>query len=140
MNDYHDLFWRLFENEYQKARAYCARLTDNPDDGDDLLSDSVLLALKGFPKLRQTGSFRWWLYRIIGNAYKARFRNPWWKKIMTFNNDIIDSTCIKNPARYYEAKRKLNLAFSALTPDDHILVTLSELEGWRISELAKLTV
>lgn len=58
---------------------------------------------------------------------------------MTFNSDIINSTCIKNPACYYEAKRKLNLAFSALSPDDHILVTLSELEGWKISELAELT-
>ena len=132
------LFWQLVEQEHRKARAYCYRLTGGGDDGDDLYQDSVVAAYKGFPGLRQTASFKPWFYRIINNNYKSRFRNPWWRRILTLLPEHETVSRTENPSGLYEARRRISRAFEVLSVDDRILVTLSELEGWKISELAGL--
>jgi RNA polymerase sigma-70 factor (ECF subfamily) len=88
--------------------------------------------------LRRPEAFRYWLYRIIGNAYKSRFRSPWWRRLV-FGADVnMETSPAENPSGLYAARRRLDRAFSALTPDDRILVTLCELEGWKIAEAAEL--
>jgi RNA polymerase sigma-70 factor (ECF subfamily) len=132
-------FWQLVEREHENARAYCSRLTGNSGDGDDLYQDAVIKAFKGYDGLRQVDSFRPWLYQIINNTYKGRVRNPWWKHVLSRPTEITDYNWSHDPTGIYEAKRRLESALSALSVDDRIIVTLAELEGWKISELAKLT-
>jgi RNA polymerase sigma-70 factor (ECF subfamily) len=133
------LFWQLIEREHEKARAYCYRLSGGGEDGDDLYQEAVLAAYRGFTGLRQSASFRPWFYRIINNSYKARFRSPWWRRILSLLPEHEDISPMENPSALYEARRRLRKAFEALPADDRILVTLAELEGWKISELAELT-
>ena len=38
----------------------------------------------------------------------------------------------------YGAKRRLETAFAVLNSEDRIIVTLAELEGWKIAEIAEL--
>jgi RNA polymerase sigma factor (sigma-70 family) len=133
-----DLFWQLLEKEHERARAYCGRLTGDFDEGDDLYQDSVLKAYHGFAKLRLTDSFRPWFYQIIANNYRGRFRTSWWKRVLSRPADPTESEGSHNPADLYEAKRRLNYAFRVLSVDDRIIVTLAELEQWKISELAAM--
>jgi RNA polymerase sigma factor (sigma-70 family) len=105
-------FWQLVAREHENARAYC---------------------------LKQVDSFRPWFYQIINNTYKGRFRNPWWKHVLSRPTEIADQDWNHDPTDFYEAKRRLESALSALSVDDRIFVTLAELEGWKISELAELT-
>lgn len=133
-----DLFWQLIEKEHHKALVYCARLVGNSDDGSDLYQESVLKAFNGFESLRKVESFRPWLYRIINNTYKGRFRNVWWRKLTLHRRDIDPGDAATNPVGLYEAKRRLAYAFTVLSQDDRILVTLAELEEWTIAELAGL--
>ena len=44
----------------------------------------------------------------------------------------------ENPIGLYTARRRLEKAFKVLKTDDRILVTLFELEGWSIAEIATL--
>jgi RNA polymerase sigma-70 factor (ECF subfamily) len=132
-------FWQLVEREHEHARAYCSRLTGNSGDGDDLYQDAVIKAFNGFAGLRQVDSFRPWLYQIINNTYKGRVRNPWWKYVWARPTEIMDHDWSHDPTNLYEARRRLDSAMSALNIDDRIIVTLAELEGWKISELAELT-
>jgi RNA polymerase sigma-70 factor (ECF subfamily) len=113
-------------------------LTGNPGDGDDLYQDAVVKAFKGFAGLRQVDSFRPWLYQIINNTYKSRIRSPWWKHVLSRPTEIADYDWNHDPTNLYEAKRRLDFALSTLSIDDRIIVTMAELEGWKISELAKL--
>ena len=43
-----------------------------------------------------------------------------------------------NPVVRHTARRWLDRAFAAISPEDQTLVTLYELEGWPITELAEL--
>lgn len=111
----------------------------NRDEGDDLYQESLVSALTGFGTLKKETNFRPWLYRIIINRFKNQRRNSWWKKLVPLTTEIAESIGGENPAARRAARHRLEIAFQALNPDDKALITLYELEGWRLDELAVLT-
>lgn len=140
MNDDNNLFWELIEPEHRKARAFCRKLMGNRDDGDDLYQDSLVCALTGFDGLREKKAVRSWLYRIIINQFKNRKRSAWWKKILPVSAVKLEhSSGSYNPDPAYAARRQLQHALAVLSPDDRVLVTLSELQGWSFRHIAALT-
>ena len=44
----------------------------------------------------------------------------------------------ENPSALYESRRRLDLAMTVLSPEDKMIVALSELEGWKNSEVAEM--
>ena len=138
MSDYSSLFWQLVDVEHRKARAYCCHLAGNADDGDDLYQDSVVSAYRGFAELRKVELFRPWFYRIINNGYYGRRRSPWWRRVLPGVVDLDSYAWSSDPSGEYDAKRRLNYALAALSAEDRIIVTLAELEGWKLLEVAEL--
>lgn len=139
MDRHRDLFWELVEPEHFRARAFCRKLTGNRDDGDDLYQDALVCALTGFNGLRRIESFRPWLYRIIVNTFKSRVVQPWWRRIRPLTPEIAETVIGDDPGPRKAARRRLEIAFKAVSPDDRVLVTLFELEGWTTEEIARLT-
>lgn len=131
------LFWKLVEDEHLKVRAYCRKLTGSRDDGDDLYQDSLVAGLRKFDSLRDKSAFRPWLYRIIINRFKNSVRRPLWKRLMPISDEVED-TIGRNPLPSYAARRRLEVGFKTLSTDEQALITLFEMEGWSISELANL--
>jgi RNA polymerase sigma factor (sigma-70 family) len=134
-----DLFWKLVEPEHLRARAYCRKLTGDRDNGDDLYQDALVCALTGFDRLRRIEAFRPWLYRIIINNFKNRIKQPWWRRIGPLTPQIESTIVGDNPLPRQAARKRLEIAFRAITPEERALVTLFELEGWAIKEIAELT-
>lgn len=133
-----DLFWKLTEPEHLRARAFCRKLMGNRDDGDDLYQDVLVTALTSFGSLRDTNAFRSWLYRIVVNSFKNRMRRPWWKRFGPLTDEVADTVAGENPVPSLAARRKLAIAFRAVSAQERALVTLFELEGWSVREIAKL--
>ena len=133
------LFWKLVEPEHLKARGFCRKLMGNREDGDDLYQDSLVCALSGFERLRKQKAFKPWLYRIFINGFKNRVKQPWWKRFAPLTTRIEEEIGGFNPVAQQAARRRLDIAFCALTTDEKSLVTLFELEGWACAELAELT-
>lgn len=138
MNRNRNLFWDLVEPEHIRTRAYCRRLTGNRDDGDDLYQDSLVRALTGFEKLRCLESFRPWLYRIIINTFRNQNRISWWKRFGPLTGEMEETVGGGDPTAVQNARRRLAIAFRAVSPFDRALVILFEMEGWSIAELAGL--
>ena len=134
-----DLFWQLIEREHVRARNYCGRLAGDFATGDDLYQDAVIRAYRGYEGLKDSDAFRSWFYQIIGNTYKSRFRTAWWRRIIRSGEEIDIANLLQhNPSGLYEARRRLEYAMEALSADDRMIVTLAELENWKISEIAEL--
>lgn len=133
-----DLFWKLTEPEHLRARAFCRKLMGNRDDGDDLYQDALVSAFTRFETLRDTRAFRAWLYRIVVNGYKNRLRTPWWKRFSPLTKEIAESRTGSNPVESRTAARKLEIAFRAVSLEDRTLITLFEMEGWSIAEIAQM--
>lgn len=132
-----DLFWQHLETEHRRAEAFCRRLAGNRDDGEDLYHDSLVQAIGKFDTLRERGSFKPWLYRIIVNLYKSRLRNRRWK-IVSPDPDIDGKVPIADPSNRIFARIWLDRAFRAISSEDRAMVTLFEIEGWSVAELAEM--
>jgi len=133
-----ELFWSLLEPEYVAAQMFCRKLTGHRDRGDDLFQDGLVLALTKFSSLRDHQAFRPWLYRILINCFRSSVRRPWWKRFVPMTPEIEWNVGGDDPLDQLTARRWLQRAMEVLTPEAQTLVTLHELEGWPISDLAKL--
>jgi len=133
-----DLFWKLLEPEHPRAEAFCRRLTGSREDGDDLYQDALLRAMDRFGTLKDLSAFRSWLYRLLVNCYRNRYRSPWWRRRAELTDEALDSRACDDPTDRRTARRWLDRAFAVLAPDERALVTLHELESWSIAELAGL--
>ena len=138
MNDNNEPFWILLEKEYQPAMMFCRKLMSDRDRGDDLFQDSLVLACSRFGTLRNTESFRPWLYRIIVNCFKMTVRRPWWKKRMPLTEKIETTLKTSDLSGRLTARRWLERAFKAVSPEEQAMITLYEMEQWTVSELATL--
>ena len=133
-----DLFWELLEPEYAEAISFCRKLMGERDGGDDLFQDALVLALTRLKSLRDQSAFRPWLYRIMVNCFRSEVRRPWWKRRATLTDETVSGLVGNDPETAHAARRWLERAFRALTPDDRAMVILYELEGWPVAELAEL--
>ena len=133
-----DLFWTHLEAEHSKAEAFCRKLAGTREEGDDVYQDAVLTALRNVRTLRDPDAFRAWLYRIMVNTYRNRVQGPWWRKRVTLTPAMTEVRGGADPSEAYAARRWLDRALAVLKPDDRALITLFELEGWSIAELAKM--
>ena len=138
MDEKNDLFWKLLEPEYEKALMFCRKLMEDREQGDDLFQDALVNAFVCFSDLRDTNSFRPWLYRIMVNTFRSTVRRPWWKRRIRLESVEDLPTESTNPIDQYTARRWLMKAFQNVSPTDQTLITLYELEEWTISELAEL--
>ena len=138
MKNDQQLFTRLLEPEYKRANMFCRKLSGNPEKGDDLFQDALVIAYKKLGSLRDNNAFRPWLYRIIINRFKSETRRPWFKQTVPLSPEMEVSLEGDNPVDLNDARRWLAKAFLGLSSEMQALVSLHELEGWSIEELARM--
>lgn len=76
-----------------KLRRYCYALTNNKDQGDDLLHDSILKIMSKFTLL-QIGNFQAYMYRLISNTWKDQLRKKYVRNEISLEAENIQT----NPA------------------------------------------
>jgi len=131
-----DLFWRYLEAEHLKMEAFCRKLAGNRDDGDDLYQDALLTAMRRLGTLSKPESFRPWLYRIIVNMYKSNRRRAWLRSRLRLDKSPPDNPITPDDSGRITARIWLERAFRAISAEEKALITLFELEGWSVTELA----
>lgn len=107
-------------------------------DGDDLYHDALLTAWRKFETLRNVESFRPWLYRIIVNVSKSRFRRMRRRRYELLEAQDDRAMESGDPENTLTARRWLERAFRVLSRQDRALVILFELEGWSIAEISEM--
>ncbi len=132
-----ELFWDLLQPEYSEALMFCRKLMGNRENGDDLFQDALVTALTRIDSLREKSAFRPWLYRILVNNFRSRVRRPWWKRVLPLTPEIELTLTGDDPIEVLTARRWLDRAFEVLSTEDQALVTLHELQGWPVSDLAR---
>jgi len=133
-----DRFWVLLEPEYEGAMMFCRKLMGDRDNGDDLYQDALVAAYVGFAGLKDPAAFRPWLYRVIINTFRATVRRPWWRRRVRQPAEFPLEPGNNSPVDRYAARRWLKYAFAAISSEEQALVTLHELEGWPVADLARV--
>lgn len=138
MRKQRERFWELLEPIYTEAEVFCRKLAGDREQGDDLFQDALVTGLRKFSDLRDESSFRPWLYRIMVRTFVSTVRRPWWKRRVRLTPDLEQVMPSVDPIDRHTARRWLERAFEAVSPEDQALVVLFELEEWSIRELAEI--
>lgn len=133
-----DRFWIELEKVHSEAERFCHRLSATREDGDDLYQEAVLRAFSGCDGLSDPSAFRPWFYRLIINHFKNQRRGAWWRHLVPLTSELEEQLPGWDPSGQHWANRQLAKAFAVVTPEERALITLKEVEGWAIAELAEL--
>jgi RNA polymerase sigma factor (sigma-70 family) len=135
-----DEFWQQVWPHYNSLCAFTRQLL--PAQADDLLQDSLLVALNNWPKLRNPKSFRSWLFRItINEAHRIR-RQSFWKRFRSLE-EIVDkgeAYSTDSPGTSSQDERLLRMhlktALSNMSFQQRQVLLLYYLGGFSLKEIA----
>src|SRR3954447_4545506 len=72
--------FQLALDEHRDSLARFIAATVGPSDADDILQETLIAALRAYPRLRPDSNVRAWLFTIARNKaldeYRARARRP----------------------------------------------------------------
>jgi RNA polymerase sigma factor (sigma-70 family) len=136
-------FWQRVWPHYNSLSAFTRSLI--PDSADDLLQDTLLVALKNWPKLRNPKSFRSWLFRIsINEAHRMR-RQSFWNRFKAIN-EMTDENSQEYliPDDYQQVdgilmRMHLKTALSKMNYKRKQVILLHYLAGFSLKDIALLT-
>jgi RNA polymerase sigma-70 factor, ECF subfamily len=133
-----------FEEACDRVRPdlhrFCARMTGNPCDGEDVLQEALVLAFYRFPELRDPGAFRSWIFRIAHNKCIdfLRRRRPLDSLV---EEDEVDGgrplPDVLDDGRRIE--RALATLIVDLGPRERASIILKDILDWSLEETADIT-
>lgn len=129
---------------HEAAARTARRLGRSTDDGDDLLSETILRAFDKFHTLRDPARFRSWFFAVLLSVHRNRARRQFWKRFLSLEarqEDGFDPVGADG-AREADQERKSERAARALAtlnPEQREAIVLFELEGFSIEEIAAMS-
>lgn len=137
------LFTELLKPHYNDAlkysRALCAGWS--PDEAEDVLQQSFLLALENFHSLKDTAKFRSWFFKIITTTFYSGIRRHFWKKFLPMDDNtspVQDMPDVYDRAEQSENRMMLNKALSKISPKERAAILLFEVADFSIEEITAL--
>lgn len=136
-------FSELLKPHYNDAlrysRALCAGWS--PDDAEDVLQQSFLLALENFTSLRDTSKFRSWFFKIITTTFYSSVRRHFWKKFLPADNlsqGIENMPEVFSRSDRFADRMVLDKALSKLTAKERSAILLFEVAEFSIEEIMEI--
>jgi RNA polymerase sigma-70 factor (ECF subfamily) len=133
-------FLGLLKPNYNDAVNYCNALCSrrNPDDGKDLLQQSLLQSMEKFDTLKDTGKFRSWFFTIITRVFYTSLRTGFWKRFL-FIDSVKDIENIQGTHKNgNELKWVINSALTKLSYKERSAILLFELGNFSIEEITQI--
>jgi RNA polymerase sigma-70 factor (ECF subfamily) len=143
---------RAFEKEAlphtELLYNYALRMTNNPEDADDLLQETFLKAYRFWDKYEQGTNIRAWLFRIMKNSYINRYRKETkepisvaYEEVEGFYPSIRDESVPPNDLQENVLGSLLDddvsSAVADLPEDFRTVVILCDIEGLSYEEIAE---
>jgi RNA polymerase sigma-70 factor (ECF subfamily) len=116
---------------------YAIRLVGNQDAALDVLQETWIRALRGIAKLKDPGSIRPWLYKIVhGIAVDQVRRNRVREEAEEVHSDVADA--IEPETFSADDAAAIHRALDELEPKHREILTLYFLEEFTIAEIAEV--
>lgn len=146
----HEAFRALVERHQRRVFSVIAHLLRRPADVEDIAQQVFLKAYLALPRFDFRAAFSTWLYRIAVNECYDQMRRQRAQKAAGDSEvalgDPAELERLAGPeprgggiARGAEARELVAALLERLAPEDRLLVTLRELEGFSIEEISKMT-
>ncbi len=130
-----EAFGRIYDAVATDLYRFALYTLGNPQDAEDVVSETFIEAYKSIPTLRKPESFKPWIMRIVSIRCKRRIAGY----IQTRNQTQPEP--LEEPATNddgHTLRAELQLALDALKPDEREVVVLSVLGGYTAREIAQI--
>ncbi len=157
LKNIHGYFEGEVNTHLPRLYGMAMRLTKNRDEAEDLVAESVAKAWECLGDLKDRGSFRPWVFRILTNTFISGFRKR--KREVYLETDPEPIHAGEKPFSIFEKMHQpillwwsspekeflnkllrddLDKAVEALPEDYRIVVVLSEMEGFSYQQMADI--
>lgn len=124
-------------NRYQKkiyATAYYILL--DSDEADDIVQAVFITLWKSLSKLKSSGKFRTWLYRITVNKAIDAIRGR--KKMSSADLELIQIDQEEKVVMKHDIRKIISRVIAILPEQQRVVLVLKDIEGFEMSEIAKI--
>jgi RNA polymerase sigma-70 factor (ECF subfamily) len=138
-DDLRDQFERLVGEIRPKLHRYCARMTGNAVDGEDVVQDALMKALAALPSVGAVDNPEGWLFRIAHNTaldfLRRRARGP----MMEHDEALEMIAAPDSPDHDHEAAAISLRTFMRLPALQRSAVILKDVLGHSLEEVSSIT-
>ena len=130
-----DEFIELYTGIYKDLYRYALYVLGNREDAEDAVSETVVDAYAGFGKLRDKGTFRSWIFKILSIKCKRKL-----KGYLNRDSELdehVDALVFKE-AEDVAGKVDVQNAFARLDDRERQILALSVIAGYEGDEVSKL--
>jgi RNA polymerase sigma-70 factor (ECF subfamily) len=134
----------LVSQHIHVLRRWVSSKMQNPSDAEDVVQQTLLLALRHFDQFRYEAGFGTWLCRIAINEIRGRIRRPDNWRTVFVDTQVFATWGVRDPGRSplaelerKEANERLHDAITELPELYRSVVELRDLGGLTIRETAK---
>ena len=133
----HEEFLALYEPIHVQLSRFCRAISGNREDAEDLMNDTILIALEQMVRIKNKSLFKAYLFSIASNINKMRFRRTKFRVEFSEKeiNQIIDLANNPEDATEFRIIYDKMLALTAKTSETLILFHISDLS---IEEIQKI--
>ena len=128
-----------YNDALKYSRALCS--TWSPDDAEDVLQQSFLLALENFGSLKDHSKFRSWFFKIITTTFYSSIRRHFWKKFLPSDNErstVHNMPEVFDRAEQTESRMIINKALAGISGKERSAILLFELGNFSIEEITAI--
>jgi RNA polymerase sigma-70 factor, ECF subfamily len=138
-DDLRDQFERLVGEVRPKLHRYCARMTGNAVDGEDIVQDALMKALAALPSVGAVDNPEGWLFRIAHNTaldfLRRRARGP-----MMEQDEVLEMIAAPDSPDHDHETATISLrTFMRLPALQRSAVILKDVLGHSLEEVASIT-
>lgn len=120
-------FSELYAKVYVELYKFALYTLKHPQDAEDAVSEAVVSAYKNIGGLKKEESFRSWIFQILSNQCKQKFREM--PPTEELNSEM------PAPETDYEKAQDVRSAFQLLSEEERIIVALSVFGGYTSDEI-----
>lgn len=127
-----EVFVRYYENVYKDLYRYALYILKNPQDAEDVVSETVMDAYAGVEKLRDPNAFKNWIFAILSNKCRRKLK------------EYVDKT-VELPEELWGTEEsslvetiQVRTAFASLSEEEQQVISLKVFGGYKSQEIGRL--
>ncbi len=136
----HSEFIQLLKPHYDDVVNYCRALCSGSSkaEAEDILQQSLMKAYENIGSLRDTKSFRSWIFQIVTRSFYDAVRRPFWNRFVSLSSEDGKEAFQVFEDDFFEDHQLLIGALSRLGKKERAALLLFEIGGFSIQEITHL--
>ncbi|HZJ83767.1 MAG TPA: sigma-70 family RNA polymerase sigma factor [Clostridia bacterium] len=123
----------------KKIYNYCYRMTNNPNDAEDLAQEVFIKVYRSLKSFREDSKFSTWIYRIAYNTCIDEYRRKK-IKVLSLNKNIPSPEPLpEDRVIYREEKDLIEKCIAEMKPNYKSAIILRDIQGYSYEEIAGIS-